>query len=111
MDPAAFVVCRVDKTRWPVKAALIPRPAVSLSLISPTMIISGSCLTRALKPEAKDKHELARILRQEGFLLTSAVLGEKEAKKGFEIRLPALFGVSLKEKVFFTRNLKVMIAA
>jgi len=61
--------------------------------------------------EAKDKHELARILRQEGFLLTSAVLGEKEAKKGFEIRLPALFGVSLKEKVFFTRNLKVMIAA
>lgn len=31
--------------------------------------------------EAKDKHGLARILKQEGFLLTSAVLGEKKEKK------------------------------
>jgi len=62
--------------------------------------------------EAKDTHELARILRQEGYFLVSADLEEKETKKRrFEISLPFLAEVGLKEKMFFTRNLKVMIAA
>ena len=52
MAPAASVVCKVDNTKCPVNAALIARPAVSVSLISPTMIILGSCLTKALNPEA-----------------------------------------------------------
>ena len=40
--PAAEVVCRVDNTKCPVRAALMARLAVSLSLTSPTMIMSGS---------------------------------------------------------------------
>ena len=50
--PAASVVCRVDSTKCPVSAALMARPAVSSSLISPTMMISGSCLTSTLRPAA-----------------------------------------------------------
>lgn len=61
---------------------------------------------------AKDKSELAKILRQEGYFLVSAALEEAEIKKRkFEISLPFLAKVGLKEKMFFTRNLKVMIAA
>ncbi len=62
--------------------------------------------------EAKDTHELARILRQEGYLLISANLEETGAKKRrFKISLPFLLWVSLKERMFFTRNLRVMIGA
>lgn len=61
--------------------------------------------------EVKDRSELSRVLRQEGYLLISANLEEEEIKeKRFEISLP-FGGVGLKEKMFFTRNLKVMIAA
>ncbi len=52
--PAASVVCRVDRTRWPVIAAWTAISAVSASLISPTKIISGSCRTIERKPEAKE---------------------------------------------------------
>ena len=55
MAPAASIVWRVDKTKCPVKAALMAKPTVSLSLISPTIIISGSCLTKDLRPLAKVK--------------------------------------------------------
>ena len=55
MAPAASVVCKVDKTWWPVKAAFIAKAAVSLSLISPTIIMSGSCLTRDRSPAEKVK--------------------------------------------------------
>ena len=47
------LVCSVDKTKCPVRAALIASEAVSLSLISPTIIISGSCLTNDLNPMEK----------------------------------------------------------
>jgi type IV pilus assembly protein PilC len=57
--------------------------------------------------EAADEHQLARILRQEGYILISASLEEKERK--FEFSLP--FGVSLVEKMNFTRNLRIMIGA
>jgi type IV pilus assembly protein PilC len=62
--------------------------------------------------EAKDEHELARILRQEGYVLISATLEEKIKEKR-KLRIPLLFfgKVKLKEKIFFTRNLRVMIAA
>jgi hypothetical protein len=45
---AALFVCIVDNTKCQVKAASILKTAVSLSLISHTIIISGSCLTRLL---------------------------------------------------------------
>ena len=52
VDAASFV-CRVLKTRCPVKAALTANSIVSLSRISPTMIISGSCLSIDLSAAAK----------------------------------------------------------
>ena len=62
--------------------------------------------------EAKDEHQLARTLRQQGLILIRAELEEKEKKKRkFEISLPFFGGVSLTEKMMFTRNLQVMIAA
>ena len=36
---AASLVCRVDKTRWPVRAASTPMVAFSRSLISPTRMM------------------------------------------------------------------------
>ena len=62
--------------------------------------------------EAKDEHELSRILRQDGYLLVKVSSeGETLKKKKFEISIPFLAKVGLKEKMFFTRNLKVMIAS
>lgn len=62
--------------------------------------------------EAKDKSELARTLRQEGYVLIKAGLeGEEIKRKKFKISLPFLGRVSLTEKMMFTRNLQVMIAA
>jgi type IV pilus assembly protein PilC len=60
--------------------------------------------------EAKDEHQLAKTLHGEGYVLISAEIRE-EHKKGLNITFPFLNKVSLKEKVFFTRNLKVMISA
>lgn len=63
--------------------------------------------------EAEDKHELARILHHEGYILISSTgEGEKSKKKKFEINILGMFkGVSLTEKMMFTRNLKVMISS
>ena len=49
----ALLVCKVDKTRCPVWAALIAISAVSRSRISPTINTSGSCRMNARKAEAK----------------------------------------------------------
>ena len=49
----ASLVCNVDSTRWPVKAALNPISTVSWSRISPTIIMSGSCLRAVRKILAK----------------------------------------------------------
>ena len=58
--------------------------------------------------EAKDEFELAKILKERKLILIKA---EKlKEKRKFEISLPSL-GVPLSEKMFFTRNLKVMISA
>ena len=53
--PAAELVCKVESTRCPVKAAFIAKEAVSLSRISPTMMMSGSCRTSERSPLAKVK--------------------------------------------------------
>jgi type IV pilus assembly protein PilC len=58
--------------------------------------------------EAKDEFEVAKILKEKGLIL---IRTEKEKeKKKFKIFFPS-FGVPLSEKLFFTRNLKVMISA
>lgn len=66
--------------------------------------------------EAKDEYQLARILRQQGLILIKAELEEEKLKKRPRLQfggwaLPFLGGVSLVEKMMFTRNLQVMIAA
>ena len=50
---AALFVCRVERTRWPVRAASIATWAVSRSRISPTISASGSERTIERRPEAK----------------------------------------------------------
>ncbi len=53
MEPGASLVCRVEKTRWPVRAALMAIWAVSRSRISPTMMMSGSWRRKERSPAAK----------------------------------------------------------
>src|SRR3989338_7370509 len=50
---AASLVWMVDRTRWPVMAAWVAISAVSLSRISPTMMMFGSCLKIDRRPLAK----------------------------------------------------------
>lgn len=65
--------------------------------------------------EANNEHDLATLLRQEGYFLVRANLQEQEKKSWRALLeklrqgLPALGSVSLKEKMFFTRNLRVMV--
>ncbi|GAI23736.1 unnamed protein product, partial [marine sediment metagenome] len=62
--------------------------------------------------EAKDTHQLARTLKDQGFILIKAFLEkEKSKKERLDISIPFLSGVSLTEKMMFTRNLQVMISA
>ena len=62
--------------------------------------------------EAKSEKELAQILHQEGYTLISADFeGGISKKKGVTISLSFLGGVSLTEKMLFTRNLRVMTEA
>lgn len=59
--------------------------------------------------EAQDRFDLAKILRQQGYMIISC----KEEKKR-EIQLPflsVLETVSISDKIFFSRNLAVMISA
>jgi len=61
--------------------------------------------------EAKDKYDLARILRQEGSILVKAVSEGEASKKRFYISIPFFGWVSLTEKIMFARNLRIMIAS
>ncbi len=70
--------------------------------------LTGESKTGTL--EAKDVHQLAKTLRKEGLILVQALSEEERLKKGFKFSLP-FQDVSLKEKMFFTRNLQVMISA
>lgn len=63
--------------------------------------------------DAKDEHELAALLRKEGYLVVS-VQQASEEKRGKKIDwnvFSFLFSVSLAEKMMFTRNLQVMVSA
>ena len=72
--------------------------------------LQGESCSGAL--EAKDQHQLARILRTEGCILISAESGEaKKEKRKFKISAPSLGWISLTDKIMFARNLRVMIAA
>ncbi|MBI4101710.1 MAG: type II secretion system F family protein [Candidatus Nealsonbacteria bacterium] len=66
--------------------------------------------TKSGSLEAKDIHQLARILRQDGSILIRAEISGQAQKRRGEINL-SFFGPSLAEKMFFTRNLQVMISA
>lgn len=60
--------------------------------------------------EAKDKFELAKVLRQEGWTLIIAE--EKGNAKGeFSLSIPIFSHVSVAERMLFARNLSVMVAA
>lgn len=62
--------------------------------------------------EAENEKTLAHILRQEGYLLIKAQSAQVNSKKkgGFDF-LNNLKKVSLVDKIFFTRNLQIMISA
>jgi hypothetical protein len=57
----ALFVWRVEKTICPVIDASTASFAVSSSLISPTIMISGSCLNKDLSHVAKEKFMAGKI--------------------------------------------------
>ncbi len=61
--------------------------------------------------EAQDEKQVARALREQGYILVSAKPKENNIKKKLSLDIPFLDKVSLKEKMVFTRNLQVMIAS
>jgi type IV pilus assembly protein PilC len=61
--------------------------------------------------EAKDEKNLAKLLYQEGYFLISADLIKEERRGKLEFSFSFLRGVSLVEKMFFTRNLKIMVSS
>jgi len=61
--------------------------------------------------EAEDQRELAKSLKEQGYILVEANREKTEKKRQFMIPLPFLGRVSLTERLMFTRNLQVMIAA
>lgn len=69
--------------------------------------------TKTGTKEAGNERELARALRQEGYILISAVLKEKLERKKIDLSkiFGSLMGVSLVDKLMMTRNLQVMISA
>ncbi len=60
--------------------------------------------------EAEDETELARLLRQEGYVLVSSEGGE-EKKEKFNLSLSFSQGVPLTEKMMCIRNLQIMVKA
>lgn len=61
--------------------------------------------------EAQDKRELAKYLRQQGYVLISAKAKEQTKEKKLKFSFSSLGGVKLTEKMLFTRNLQVMVAS
>ena len=72
---------------------------------------NASGAARSGEMEAKDERDLAMQLRADGFLVTSIEKVEDDTQKVSIKLLDRLHGVSLKEKLFFTRNLSVMISS
>jgi type IV pilus assembly protein PilC len=68
--------------------------------------------TKAGEMEVKNERDLAAQLRADGFILTS--FKELKEKKSNEVNVKffdRFFGISLKDKLMFTRNLSVMISS
>ena len=62
--------------------------------------------------EARDTHQLAETLKNQGFILIKAELEKgKSGKRKINFSVPFFGGVSLTERMMFTRNLQVMISA
>ena len=60
--------------------------------------------------EAKDKFELAKTLRRDGFTLIGAE-DKGRVKKGFSFSITLFSRISVAERMLFARNLSVMVAA
>lgn len=58
--------------------------------------------------EVKNERELARYLHTKGYVLIKAELKDKKEKKKIDLSI-SLLGVSAKEKLFFARNLRIML--
>lgn len=68
--------------------------------------------TKSGEAEVKSERELASGLRSQGFVLTSFKELNSSEKKRVEIKfLDRFFGISLTDKLMFTRNLSVMISS
>lgn len=68
--------------------------------------------TKSGEADVKNEAELSQQLRSEGFVLTSCKEIVAEEKSKIEIKfLDRLFGLSIKDKLMFTRNLSVMVAS
>ena len=62
--------------------------------------------------EAKNLQQLSRTLKEQGFILIKAEPQKtKKERKNLAFSLPFFGGVSLTEKLMFTRNLQVMISS
>ena len=63
--------------------------------------------------EAKNKRELAKSLRADGYALISAEIKRRNSNKikNIKISVPFLDSVSLADKMFFVKNLQVMVAS
>lgn len=67
--------------------------------------------TKTGSAEAANVSQLAENLRKEGFVLVRAEIEEEKKKKGGWRFSLGFLGVPLAEKIFFTRNLQVMVAS
>lgn len=61
--------------------------------------------------DVKDEYQLARILKEQGFILVNAKITESLPLKKFAISLPFFNNVSLVDKLMFVRNLQVMVSS
>lgn len=60
--------------------------------------------------EAESEQQVARALREDGYLLVSAKSQSKK-KSRLSLEIPFLSSVSLSEKMIFSRNLQVMVSS
>ncbi|MBU3925877.1 type II secretion system F family protein [Patescibacteria group bacterium] len=59
--------------------------------------------------EANDRFDLAKLLKQQDYVLVSC---KEDSGKKFFFTIPAIFNsVSISDKIFFSRNLSVMVSA
>ena len=61
--------------------------------------------------EAKDQSDVAKILREEGYILTSVKIQGEQKKEKRSFSIPFFNKVSLSEKLIFTRNFQVMVSS